>query len=237
MLLDPVPHRCTEGHHRQRRALGGDADFLDHGGLVVGEVAVDGFQGAAGVGRRGNRGDVDDGLVTRCLILGDTVVGQELGPAIGGGRLQVVLGLGQRVIRREVQQFDALAVVQGQAQRQEQVPVVGPFTVGIQFGGAFVGQFASVEQLLQRFVITVRHAAEVGIELAGVGFHRHLGVGVAVTLHALVQIVLGGLFQGPGAKADDIAIVGIGEKLGDAFLTAQFHFDIGVGEGAQGECG
>ncbi|MNI69579.1 hypothetical protein D3C73_1253360 [compost metagenome] len=137
--------------------------MLDHGGLVVLEVVIDPLQVFAGVGRRGNRSNVDDGLVSRCLFGGDAVDRQQRGPAVGGGRFQVILRLGQRIIGREVQQFDASAVFQGHAQRQEQVPVVRPLAVGIELAGAGVGQVARIEQRGQRLFITGRHAEDFGV--------------------------------------------------------------------------
>ncbi|MNP20385.1 hypothetical protein D3C76_1129550 [compost metagenome] len=47
--------------------------------------------------------------------------------------------------------------------------------------------------------------------------------------------MLDGLLQRPVAKADHVAVVGIGEQTFDAFGAAQLQGDIGVGSGAQGK--
>jgi len=98
-----------------------------------------------------------------------------------------------------------------------------------------VRQVAGVQQRGQRFVVALWYAADFGVELIVVVFHQHFGVGVAVALHALAQVMGDGLLQRPVAKADHAAIVGVGEEAGDAFGAAQFQVDIGVGGGAQRE--
>ena len=50
-----------------------------------------------------------------------------------------------------MQQFDALAVLQGHAQGQEEEPVVLPFTVTIELAGSLVGQITGIEQLQQAY--------------------------------------------------------------------------------------
>ncbi|MNV97833.1 hypothetical protein D3C71_1930050 [compost metagenome] len=47
--------------------------------------------------------------------------------------------------------------------------------------------------------------------------------------------MLDGLLERPVAKADHVAIVGVGEEAGNAFGSAQLQIDIGMGGGAQGE--
>ena len=49
--------------------------------------------------------------------------------------------------------------------------------------------------------------------------------------------MLHGLLQRPVAKADHVAVVGVGEQPGDALGAAQLQADIRVGSGAQGEGG
>ncbi len=146
LFLDPVAHRRPERNHRQRRAAGGLAELLDQRGLVILEVVVDVLQIPAGIGRRGDRRDVDDGLISRRLPGGDAVIGQQSRPAVGSVRAQIILRLGQRVIGREVQQLDAFTIFQGHAQRQEQIPAIGPFAIGIELAGAGISQVAGVEQ-------------------------------------------------------------------------------------------
>lgn len=131
-----------------------------------------------------------------------------------------------------MQQLDALAIFQGHAQRQEQIPAVGPLAIGIELAGAGIRQVAGIEQRRQRLVIAVRHPGDLGVELIVVIFHQHLGIGVTVALYALAQVVSNGLLQRPVAKADHAAIVGVGEEAGDALGAAQFHVDIGVDGGA-----
>ncbi|MNE90402.1 hypothetical protein D3C80_1879100 [compost metagenome] len=64
------------------------------------------------------------------------------------------------------------------------------------------------------------------------------GRAVAVALHALGQVMLDGLFQGPVAKADDVAVVGVGKETGDAFGAAQLYVNVGgVGGGTEGQGG
>ncbi|MCY1371203.1 hypothetical protein D9M69_583370 [compost metagenome] len=134
-----------------------------------------------------------------------------------------------------MQQFDAFAIFQGHTQRQEQVPAIRPLAIGIQFAGAVVGQVTGVEQRGQRLFIAVGYAADFGVKLIVIGLDQNLRPGVAITLHALGQVMLDGLFKCPVAKADHVAVVGIGEETGNAFGTAQFQGDIGVGSGTQGD--
>jgi hypothetical protein len=47
--------------------------------------------------------------------------------------------------------------------------------------------------------------------------------------------MLDGLLKRPVAKADDVAVVGVGEEAGYALGTAQLQVDIGMGCGTQGE--
>ncbi|MNL27685.1 hypothetical protein D3C87_1492900 [compost metagenome] len=47
--------------------------------------------------------------------------------------------------------------------------------------------------------------------------------------------MLDGLLQRPVAKADHVAVVGIGEETGNTFGIAQLQVDIGMGCGTQGE--
>ena len=94
-----------------------------------------------------------------------------------------------------MQQLDAFAVFQGHAQRQEQVPVVGPFAIAVELAGALVSQVGGIEQRGQWLAVTVGHAAEGRRDLTVVGLHTDLGPAVTVTLQALVQIVFGGLLQ------------------------------------------
>ncbi|MNR44191.1 hypothetical protein D3C85_1629020 [compost metagenome] len=53
--------------------------------------------------------------------------------------------------------------------------------------------------------------------------------------------MLDGLLERPVAKADHVAVVGVGEEAGNTFGSAQLQIDIGVdgsaqGEGCEGEC-
>ncbi|MNN80577.1 hypothetical protein D3C81_1973250 [compost metagenome] len=60
---------------------------------------------------------------------------------------------------------------------------------------------------------------------------------MAVTLHALRQVVLGGLLQRPVAVADHMAVVGEGEQPADALGIAQVNLRVGHGQAAEGEGG
>ncbi|MNG20653.1 hypothetical protein D3C84_1049260 [compost metagenome] len=49
------------------------------------------------------------------------------------------------------------------------------------------------------------------------------------------QVMLDGLLKRPVAKADHVAVVGVGKKAGNAFGAAQLEVDIGMGCGTQSE--
>nr|BFE94171.1 hypothetical protein GCM10020185_47070 [Pseudomonas brassicacearum subsp. brassicacearum] len=86
--------------------------------------------------------------------------------------------------------------------------------------------------------VALRYAADAGIDLVVIDFDVDLGRAVAVALHALSQVVLDGLFQGPVAKADDVAVIGEGKETGDAFGATQLYVNVGgVGGGTEGQGG
>ncbi|MNQ85452.1 hypothetical protein D3C85_1006160 [compost metagenome] len=169
----------------------------------------------------------------------DAIAHQQTGPALAGGRAQIVLGLGQGIVGRKMQQLDAAAFFQGHAQRQEQAPVMCPFTVATEVRGPFEGQVACSQKRFQRFRVALGHMADIGKQLVIVAYDPDTGGRVAVTPNTLAQVVLHGLFQAPVAVADHPAIIGVGEQAGDALLVAQGDAGVcschaGKGQGEQG---
>nr|GEV33775.1 hypothetical protein [Tanacetum cinerariifolium] len=113
----------------------------------------------------------------------------------------------------------------------------GKFPISIELARPGIGQIPRGQQSVERLVVTVRHTADRGMHNVIVVMHSNLGGGVTITLHTLRQVMLDGLLQRPVAKADDVAIVGVGKQACDAFLAPQVDVDVGLSDEAQRQGG
>ncbi|MNH07344.1 hypothetical protein D3C79_667350 [compost metagenome] len=136
-----------------------------------------------------------------------------------------------------MQKLNAAALFQGHAQGQEEVPAISPFAFAVELAGALIGQLASVEQRLQGLAVVARYPLDVSMQFVVVTTDLHGRACVSVALHALGQVVFHGLLKRPVAKADDVAVVGVGKQPVHAFLVAQVDPGVGLDGAAEGQCG